>query len=139
MQHVATRTRSFRLAEETLERLEERASETSETTSALAARYLEEGLRTDEHPSVSFVNRAGGRRAMLAGTRLNIADVIAVAKAAGSAEAAAESLDLPLWKVRAAVAYYADFRDEIDAEIERDHLLAKREETRWRAEQSALV
>ena len=46
---------------------------------------------------------------------------------------------MPIWKVRAALSYYADFRDEIDAEIERDSRLAEREEARWRAERSALA
>ena len=136
---MATHTRSFRLDEQLLELLEERADRVGESANALAARYLEEGLRRDEHPLIAFVNRPAGRRAMLAGTRLNVADVVAVAKAAGSAEGAAESLDLPIWKVRAALSYYADFRDEIDAELERDGRLAEREEARWRAERSALA
>ena len=136
---MATHTRSFRLDEQLLELLEERADRVGESANALAARYLEEGLRRDEHPLIAFVDRPAGRRAMLAGTRLNVADVVAVAKSAGSVEGAAESLDLPIWKVRAALRYYADFRDEIDAEMERDSRLAEREEARWRAERSALA
>ena len=93
----------------------------------------------DAHPFVVFVSRPSGRRAMLAGTRLNVADVVATAKAAGSAEAATESLDLPLSRVRAALAYYADFPEEIDAEMERDRGFSDREEARWRREQSALA
>ena len=136
---MATHTRSFRLDEQLLELLEERADRVGDSANALAARYLEEGLRRDEHPLIAFVNRSAGRRAMLAGTRLNVADVVAIAKATGSVDAAAESLDLPIWKVRAALSYYADFRDEIDAELERDGRLAEREEARWRAERSALA
>ena len=96
-------------------------------------------MRTDEHPLIAFVDRPAGRRATLGGTRLNVADVAAIAKSAGSAEEAAKSLDMPIWKVRAALRYYADFRDEIDAEMERDSRLAEREEARWRAERSALT
>jgi uncharacterized protein (DUF433 family) len=136
---MATRTRSFRLSEEALRRLEEHAAETGQTASALAARYLDEGLRMDAHPLIVFRSRPSGRRAMLAGTRLNVADVMATAKAAGSAEAAADSLDLPVSKVRAALAYFADFTDEVDAEIERDRRVAEREEARWRREQAALA
>jgi len=138
MQHMATRTRSFRLSDSLLSRLSDRAVSTGESASALAARYLDEALRVDEHPAVVFVTRPGGRRAMLAGTRLNVADVVAAAKAGGSAEAAAESLDLPVAKVRASLRYYADFKDEVDAEIERDLGAAEREEARWRQEQNAL-
>lgn len=136
---MATHTRSFRLDEQLLELLEERADRVDESANALAARYIEEGLRRDEHPLIAFVDRPAGRRATLSGTRLNVADVAAVAKSAGSVEGAAGSLDLPIWKVRAAVGYYADFRDEIDAELERDSRVAEREEARWRAEQSALA
>jgi uncharacterized protein (DUF433 family) len=136
---MATQTRSFRLEEELLKLLEDRAQRAGVSANALAARYLEEGLRNDEHPLIVSADRPGGRRAMLAGTRLNVADVVATAKAAGSAEGAAESLDLSLAKIRAALGYYVDFRDEIDAEIERDRRFAEREEARWRAEQSALA
>ena len=136
---MATHTRSFRLDEKLLARVGARASEVGDSTNALATRYLDEGLRRDSHPLLVFADRPGARRAMLAGTRLNVADVIATARAAGSAEAAAETLDLPLGKVRAALAYYAEFRDEVDTEIERDRRFAEREEARWRAERSALA
>jgi uncharacterized protein (DUF433 family) len=136
---MATRTRSFRLRKEILDALEERARDSGQSASALAARYIEEGARMDEHPLIRFTDRPSGRRAMLAGTRLNVADIVVAAKAAGSAERAAESLDLPLVKVRAALRYYADFNDEVDTEIDRDRRLAEREEGRWRAEQSALA
>jgi hypothetical protein len=82
---MATRTRSFRLGEDLLERLAEHAANTGETASALAARYLGEGLRMDAHPFVAFVSRPSGRRAMLAGTRLNVADVVVSVQASGSA------------------------------------------------------
>lgn len=122
-----------------LARLKVRAAALSTSASALAARYIDEGLRADEHPLIVFRNRAGARRAMLAGTRLNVADVVETAKAAGSADATAESLDLPLARVRAALGYYSEFRDEIDAEIELDRRVAEREEARWRREQTALA
>jgi uncharacterized protein (DUF433 family) len=136
---MATQTRSFRLADDLLTLLEDRAARLGESTNALAVRYLTESLRMDEHPLVVFADRPAGRRAMLAGTRLNVADVIAAAKAGGSAEAAAETFGLPLRKVQAALGYYVDFRHEIDAEMERDRRLAEREEAHWRAEQSALA
>jgi uncharacterized protein (DUF433 family) len=136
---MATQTRSFRLRKDILDALEERAHDLGRSASALAARYIEEGLRRDEHPEITFVDRPGGRRAMIAGTRLNVAHVVATAKKARSAEATAETFDLPLQKVRAALAYYAASRDEIDAEIERDRQFAERAEARWRSEQSTLA
>jgi hypothetical protein len=41
--------------------------------------------------------------------------------------------------VRAAVRYYADFRDEVDAWRERTRAVAEREEEAWRREQAILA
>ena len=80
----------------------------------------------DEHPLVVFVTRPAGRRPMLVGTRLDVADVIETIRAsANSAEDAAEYLDLPLWKVRAAIGYYGAFRDEVDAWLEQRRRVAE--------------
>lgn len=137
---MATRNRSFRFAVETLTKLDDRARETGQSSTALAARYIEEGLRMDEHPHVAFVTRPAGRRPMLAGTRLDVADVIETVRAsANSAEDAAEYLDLPLWKVRAAIGYYGAFRDEVDAWLEQRRRVAEREEEAWRRERAALA
>jgi hypothetical protein len=42
----------------------------------LAERYIEEGLRHDEHPLIYFRDREIGRRPALLGTRLDVAEVI---------------------------------------------------------------
>lgn len=131
------RTRSFRWDERTIERLADRALETGESSNALAARYVEEGLRRDDHPQIVFITRPGGRRPMLAGTRLDVADVVETVLASdGSIEAAGEYLELAEWKVRAAMRYYAAFKDEIDAWREHSLRLAEREQELWRREQS---
>jgi putative IMPACT (imprinted ancient) family translation regulator len=54
----------------------------------------------------------------------------------GSVAEAAEYLSQPEAKVRAAVRYYADYRDEIDAWAERERERAAREEAAFRAEAS---
>jgi uncharacterized protein (DUF433 family) len=140
MGDMATRNRSFRLDERTLASLDERARETGRSSTALAARYIEEGLRMDEHPLIVFVTRPSGRRPMLAGTRLDVADVVETVKDSGnSPEAAAEYLDLPVWKVRAAIGYYGAFRDEVEAWLEQRRRVSEREEEAWRREQAALA
>jgi hypothetical protein len=66
------RHRSFRFSGETLRRLDERAHEIRETRTALAERYVEEGLRMDEHPGIGFADGPAGRRAILLGTGLDV-------------------------------------------------------------------
>jgi uncharacterized protein (DUF433 family) len=132
--------RSFRLERRLLERLQQQARESGESVTALAERYLDEGVRQEEHPLIAFRTGPMGRRAALAGTRLDVAQVIATVKTSGnSTEAAAEYLSIPEPWVRACVRYYADFPEEIDRWLERLHATAEREEERWRREQAALA
>ena len=46
----------------------------------LAQRYVDEGLRREEHPAVHFVDGPAGRRAALVGTGLDVWEVIAVVR-----------------------------------------------------------
>ena len=106
---------SFRLPEPTLERLEARAHQIRETRTGLAERYLEEGLRMDEHPGIGFVDGPAGRRAVLVGTGLDVWEVVATIKQSqGSVAAASRYLELPPAQVRAAVRYYTAFPMEVD-------------------------
>lgn len=112
--------------------LTERAAETAESRNALAERLIDEGLRTDRHPLVRF--RTGGsglRRPALVGTRLDIWQVIDTVRAeAGDVASAAQYLGLPERLVRAAVDYYAEFTEEIDAYRAEELAFAERERER---------
>ena len=122
------RHRSFRLHETTLERLEKRASESAQSVTSLAERYLAEGMRLDRHPGVVFVDGPAGRRPKLAGTGLDVWEVVETVKDEGnSVEAAANYLDIPVSRVQVAIRYYADHRGEIDAWTERVHRIADEE------------
>jgi len=130
---------TFRLPEPTLERLEARAHEIRETRTALAERYLEEGLRMDDHPGIGFVDGSAGRRAVLVGTGLDVWEIIGSVKASrGSVAAAARYLELPPAQVRAAVRYYAAFPGEIDDMLARQAEAAAREEEAARRERAVL-
>jgi uncharacterized protein (DUF433 family) len=128
----ATVQRSFRLSSRTLELLGERAGETSESRNALAERLLDEGLRIDRHPLIRF--RTGGsglRRPALVGTRVDIWQVIDTVRGEdGNVADAAEYLGLTEAMVRAAVDYYADFAEEIDAYRAEELAFAERERER---------
>jgi hypothetical protein len=49
-------------------------------------------------------------------------------------EAVSSWMQIPLRYVRDAIAYYAEFRDEINARVEANDALAREHRARWRAE-----
>jgi uncharacterized protein (DUF433 family) len=130
---------AFRVRRQTFEHLKRRAREVAESQTALAERYIEEGLRMDEHPLISFREGAAGRRPALAGTRLDVADVIETLRQnAGSVNETAEYLEIPVEKVEACLRYYAGYKGEVDDWIERARATAEREEALWRRQQEVL-
>jgi uncharacterized protein (DUF433 family) len=136
----ATRHRSFRFLEGTIERLERRARESGQPKTSLVQRYVEEGLRMDAHPQIVFRDGAAGRRPALAGTRLDVWKVIETLRSAGnSVKETASLLGIPEASVRACVRYYAAFTEEIDGWARRMHEIAEREEEGWRREQAILA
>jgi uncharacterized protein (DUF433 family) len=99
--------------------------------SALVAELLEEGIRLRQVPGVAFADGATGRRAVVAGTGLDVWELVAAWKSLaedGDALAAAYPW-LSEMQVGAVLAYYGRFRDEIDERLER--------EERWTAERVA--
>jgi uncharacterized protein (DUF433 family) len=132
--------RSFRLSSRTLELLEQRAAARDLSRNALADQLLGEAVRTDDHPLIRFrAGASGRRRPALVGTRLYVHDVIDTLHGEeGSVEAAADYLGVDAQLVRAALAYYADFTDEVDADREAAAALAREERARWDRQQQAL-
>jgi uncharacterized protein (DUF433 family) len=123
------RHRSFRFSESTLHRLDDRAHEIRETRTGLAERYVEEGLRMDEHPGIGFADGPAGRRAVLLGAGLDVWEVVDTVKQnRGSADATARYLEIPASQVHAAVRYYVAFQEEIDEILERQAAIAEREQ-----------
>jgi hypothetical protein len=110
---------SLRLSDAAVERLGERARRAGTKPRTLAQRYVEEGLRMDEHPLVRFVDGPAGRRARLVGTGKDVWEVVSVVRENdGDVRAASDYLELPLGLAQAAVTYYGGYSDEIDDWIE---------------------
>jgi len=131
---------SLRLGEATIERLGSRAKRVHLPPRTLAQRYVEEGLRMDEHPLVRFVDGPAGRRARLAGTGKDVWEVIATVRDNDNAlKEAAEYLSIPLGLVQAAVTYYGAYTDEIDELIADNERAAEEAHAAWRAGQAALA
>jgi hypothetical protein len=120
--------RSFRLAQDVVDRLDRYAASVGSNRNTVAERFLEEALRLVEHPGIVFRDGPAGRRPGLAASGLDVWEVVeTVADNAGSVEDAAEYLEIAPRLVGIAMRYYAAYPDEIDAWIAADHELADRE------------
>jgi uncharacterized protein (DUF433 family) len=131
---------TVRVRPATIDQLQRRCRELGATQTSLVERYLEEGMRMDEHPLLYFREGAAGRRPALTGTRVDVWQVIeTLGQNANEIESTAEYLGIAAERVRACVGYYADYGGEIDEWIERARAIAEREEARWRREQELLA
>jgi uncharacterized protein (DUF433 family) len=132
------RVTSIRISPDIKEELEQRAREAGVPSAALYERFIDEGLRHDAHPLIVFRDGAAGRRAVIAGTRISVAQVIDTVLASDdhSIKQAAEYLRLPESHVSECVRYYASYRDEIDEWRSRLVEIAERERNAWQREQA---
>jgi uncharacterized protein (DUF433 family) len=130
---------SLRLSDRTIERLGARAERAEMPPRTLAQRYVEEGLRMDEHPLVRFVDGPAGRRARLVGTGKDVWEVVAAVRDNdGDVRRTADYLEIAQGLVRAAITYYGAHPDEIDRWIERNEREAAEAHAAWLAGQAAL-
>ncbi|MGA2925727.1 MAG: hypothetical protein ABSG43_06985 [Solirubrobacteraceae bacterium] len=133
---AAARQFSARLAAGVVDRLERRGTRAGLNKSRLAERYIDEGVRMDDHPGIVFRDGPTGRRAGLAAgpdvweiigalhsTRLDGDEAI---------EATAEWAGLSVRQVRDAVGYYSEYPDEIDERVRDNEDGADAAERRWR-------
>ena len=110
---------TLRLAPGIKQRLADWARRSGMPERSLAQRYVDEGLRHDAHPLIQFLDGPSGRRASLAGRGLDVWEVIATVRDNnGSIARAADYLQIPAGLVEASVAYYGEYKREIDQEIE---------------------
>lgn len=132
--------RSFRLSRRTAELLDA-ASTGVESRNAVADRLLGEALRTERHPLIRFHAGAAGRRQpQVVGTRLYVHQVISSLRAAaGDVDETAESLGVRPNQVDAALAYYADFKAEVDADAEAAVRAEAAERGHWERRRQALA
>jgi hypothetical protein len=140
---AAARQFSARIDASVIDRLERRGASAGLNKSRLAERYIDEGIRMEDHPGIVFRDGPTGRRAGLAGGP-DVWEVVAAIRASDldgeqAMRAAAEWGSLTEMQVRAAVRYYAEYGPEIDRRIERNVEEADAAEARWRREQNALA
>jgi hypothetical protein len=134
---------SARLDPSVVDRLDRRGARTGLNRSRLAERYLDEGMRMEDHPGIVFRDGPVGRRAGLALGPDVWQVIVAIRSNELEGEAAlasvAEWASLSLAQVRTAVRYYAEYPDDIDPWVRRNLEEADEDEERWRREQNALA
>lgn len=117
------------------------------STSGAANRLVDEALRTQAHPQVTFRDGPSGRRARLSGGP----DVWEILRAVRSAQGSdpdlsgdeavavvAETAGVTPGIVRAAIAYWSEYPDEIDALVERADTEEAQARARWERERELL-
>lgn len=124
------RPTSFRLPDDLLERLDEEATSSGTSVTALVTSLLDEGIKTHRFSGIVYRDGPTGRRAALVGGPDVWEIVRAVSEAKGRGEtrlrAAANAHDLSLARARLAVEFYAAFPNEINKRIEADERAAER-------------
>jgi hypothetical protein len=123
------------------------AAHPSLSGSAAANRFVDEGLRMSEHPSIVFRDGPTGRRAVLVAGP----DVWEVIRAVRSARASEPSFDAerivrlvarnsgtPEPAVRAAIRYWSQYPDEIDDQVRLAEEAEQRAYEAWQREQGLL-
>lgn len=138
----------MRFSDSVLRRLERYVrSHPGTSASSVANVFVDEALRTEEHPGILFRPGPTGRRAGLAGGP-DVWEVIATLQAlrqeqpelAGDAlvAATAAAIGVTPRQVRIAVGYYGAYPDEVNERIAANREAAGEAEAAWRAEQELL-
>lgn len=138
--------RSVRLSDDVLRRLDRFATQRGASVVSVMERLLDEALRREAHPTITFRDGPSGRRAgLVAGPDVDevIRTLYAVQQDGVSDERmvvdqVASASSLAPVQVRAAVAYYADHRDEVDARIAANQSAADDAEAAWLHQQEIL-
>jgi hypothetical protein len=117
------------------------------SSSSVANMFIDESLRSYEHPGTVFRPGPTGRRAALAGGP-DVWEVIAALHAIraesprldgdGLLDELATVTGLSREPLTTALRYYAAYPEEIDERIAANHEAAEREEKLWRSEQALL-
>jgi uncharacterized protein (DUF433 family) len=119
---MAAVQKSLRLSEATVREIESLASERGEDFSATAKDLLEEALKMRRCPGIVFAPGISGRRARVAGTGIEVWEVIGQYRSLDRDERRLREAFhwLNPGQIKGALGYYALYPDEIDQLIARN-------------------
>jgi hypothetical protein len=115
--------------------------------SSASNRLVDEALRMYEHPLITFKDGPAGRRARLVGGP-DVWEVIGAVRSVRDGEpelageevlaVVAETSGVPMPFLRAALAYWGDFPEEVDAFLDRARAEAAQARANWERQQELL-
>ncbi len=119
---MTQRSRGIRVSEPLAADIEREARRRDRSWSATAAELLEEAIRMRRAPGIVFADGPAGRRAVVAGTGLDVWEIVATWRGGGEdVDVLKESyawLDEPA--LHAALGYYRLYPAEVDARLARE-------------------
>lgn len=116
---MPTVQKSLRLSEGIVREIDEIAETSKKDFTAVTNELLEEAIKAHRCPGIIFSEGVSGRRARIAGTGIEVWEVIASYKSVGqSFKRIRQSYHwLTEQQIKAAIGYYTLYREEIDALI----------------------
>ena len=114
--------KSLRIPQETVKEIEQLASESGRDFSAIAKDLLTEAIKMRHCPGIIFADGVTGRRARVAGTGLEVWEIVAGFKSVNENFQRLKKAYhwLTEQQLRAALGYYKAYSDEIDHQIQRN-------------------
>lgn len=124
---MATLQKSLRIPDEIAKAIEETAEASGRDFSAVANELLAEALKLRRCPGMLFADGPAGRRARIAGTGLDVWEVIATYRSLGKDRQRLQQAYhwLSESQLRAALGYYAAYPEEIERQIARNDAWTK--------------
>ena len=98
--------------------MEQLAARFGHKPAQLGARLIDEGLRRRYYPQIDLRETAAGRVAYVGGTRLAVYWLTSMVPSQITAEEFAKQYELPVDRIRAALAYANAYRVEIESDLE---------------------
>src|ERR1700694_2917173 len=108
---------SMRLSYVTDQLVSEEAKRTRRTKGAVVAGLADVAVRSRRFPGIAFRGSDWSRRPWVIGTALDVWEIVAASRSYRTSSEMAAATDLTEPQIRLALAYYAEFPDEIDAGI----------------------
>jgi uncharacterized protein (DUF433 family) len=108
---------SMRLSDITDQLVSDEARRTRRTKGAVVEALAEEALRTRRFPGIAFRGSDWNRRPWVIGTALDVWEIVAASRSYDTPSETVAATDLAEPQIRLALAYYAEFPDEIEAAI----------------------
>src|SRR5580693_2432651 len=117
------------------------------TLSSATSRLVDEALRAREHPLITFKDGPAGRRARVVGGP-DVWEIVGAVRSVRMAEqglagdealaVVAETSGVPMPFLRAALAYWGDYPEEVDAFLDRARAEAVQAQAAWERQQNLL-